>query len=249
VLNTVRSAAYLAKKMRELGHDVLHLSTALTPADREKIIEEVRRRLHPGTKYDDAWTLVATSCIECGMNFSFQYGFCELRSLVSYIQLSGRVSRNGEYLDSFLTVFTITADGFSSNRAFQDSRKVFLKQIQSGHLSSISSTQAVTEAFELECKEMGGLSDELCKLERHHMFEDVEKNFRVIPEESVTAVADQELARKICNGVEISIRELQKGSVRLRKCIAKQLGCHKVELPILRADQYDSFLGYMKTLV
>lgn len=249
VLNTVRSAAYLAKRMRDSGHDVLHLSTALTPKDRERVIEEVQRRLSPDTNYNYEWTLVATSCIECGMNFSFQYGFCELRSLTSYIQLGGRLSRNGEYLDSSLNAFTITEDGFGYNPAFGIPRKVFLKQITSNLLPSTSVTQAVTQAFDLECREMGGLSDQLCKLERQHRFKDVAENFRVIPEENVTVVADKELSKKIYNGEKISMKELQKGSVRLRRCIANQLGCGHNELPVLKEEQYDSFLGYMKTLI
>lgn len=249
VLNTVKSAAYLAQKMREDGHDVLHLSTALTPWDREEVIKEVQKRLQPESNYNSDWTLVATSCIECGMNFSFQYGFCELRSLASYLQLGGRVSRNGEYLDSSLNVFTITDSQFNQHKAFQHSQTVFHKIIESRVLSNTDVTKAVTQAFDLECKEMGGLSDEFCKLERSLSFEDVAKNFVVIEDDTVTVVADQKLAQKMNKGEKVSITELQKGSVRLHSSIAKKLGCENKELPILKADQYDNFLGYMKTLI
>ena len=45
VLNTIVSAACLANYLRQHGHDVLHLSTALTPTDRDMILEEIDQRL------------------------------------------------------------------------------------------------------------------------------------------------------------------------------------------------------------
>jgi CRISPR/Cas system-associated endonuclease/helicase Cas3 len=67
VLNTVQSAAVLAWKMRKAGKQVMHLSTALTPNDRDVLVEDIKMRL---LKKDDTdWTLVATSCVEAGMDF------------------------------------------------------------------------------------------------------------------------------------------------------------------------------------
>ena len=42
VLNTVQSAAVLAWKMRKSGKQVMHLSTALTPNDRDALVEDVK---------------------------------------------------------------------------------------------------------------------------------------------------------------------------------------------------------------
>ncbi len=249
VLNTVRSAAFLAMTLRSSGHDVLHLSTALTPSDREVVINEVKRRLDPTTNYNTDWTLVATSCVECGLDFSFHYGFCELRSLQSYLQLGGRISRNSEYDDSSLICFTVVADGFGFNPSFEISKNVFKKQIQFGRLSALTITNAVSESFDMECKEMGGLSDEICKRERRNAFVDVAENFRVIPDDTITVIADPDLSEKLRNGVVVSARDLQRGSVNLRKSIIKQLHIKDSELPSLTAGQYDRFLGYMKSLL
>ncbi|MCS7464203.1 DEAD/DEAH box helicase [Paenibacillus doosanensis] len=249
VLNTIRSAAYLASALRNRGHDVLHLSTALTPNDRETVIEEIKRRLSSPISDDRNWTLVATSCIECGMDFSFQYGFCELRSLSSYIQLSGRVSRNGEYENSSLHAFSITEDRFGYNPSFDISKNVFRKQIASGTLPTTSVTEAVTQTFDLECKMMGTSPDEINKLERKCAFLDVATNFKVIPEEHVTVVADAELAGKLSQGIVVSATEMQKGSVSMRRSVLRKLGCDQGELPVLEKEQYDSFLGYMKSLI
>ena len=94
ILNTVQSAAVIAADMAaEFGQThVEHLSTALTPEDRGNTIDRIRRRL---ADPDDAdWTLVATSCVEAGVDFSFRTGFREISSLLSLLQAAGRVNRH-----------------------------------------------------------------------------------------------------------------------------------------------------------
>lgn len=245
VFNTVRSAAFFANLLRKSGHDVLHLSTALTPNDREKVIKEVKRRLDPNIHYDNEWTLVATSCVECGMDFSFHFGFCELRSLPSYLQLGGRISRNGEYSNGSLICFTITDDEFGNNPSFDISRSIFMKLIKSQRLTTVTITTAVSEGFDMECKELGGLPEVICKYERVCAFVDVADSFRIIPSDTITVVADQDLAGKVRSGEIVSARELQRGSLNIRKYLVNKLGIDGGELPILTDDQYDDFLGYM----
>lgn len=251
VLSTVESAAYFTKFLYEQGCDILHLSSALTPEDKERTIEEIKRRLHSKTERSGYWTLVATSCVECGVDFSFHYGFCELRSLQSYIQLGGRIRRNSEkeYEDAMLIAFTIVEDNFTISSGFTDSKSVFEKMISSGKLQAVSVTEAVTEAFQGECKMCGELSEAICNADRRREFETVAKKFRMIDEETVTAVASRELAAKINAGEPVSTKELQRGSVNLRKSILTRLGLPDGELPILSKTQYDNYLGYMKSLV
>ena len=245
VLNTVRSAAFFANLLRKSGHDVLHLSTALTPNDREKVIKEVKRRLDQNVHYDNEWTLVATSCVECGMDFSFHFGFCELRSLPSYLQLGGRISRNGEYSDGSLICFTITDNEFGNNPTFDISRSVFMKLIKSKRLTEVTITQAVSEGFDMECKELGGLPEVICKYDRVCAFVDVADSFRIIPNDTITVVADKDLAEKLRAGEIVTARELQRGSVNIRLPIIKKLSISNGELPVLLDEQYNDFLGYM----
>lgn len=249
VLNTVRAAAYLAKTLRDSNHDVLHLSTAISPQDKDKIILEVKRRLHPDSNYKKDWTLVATSCVECGMNFSFRHGFCELRSLQSYLQLGGRVNRNWEYGDSSLICFTIMDNNFRDHSSFGISKNVFRKLIRSNELESMTITMAVTKSFNMECKQMGDLSDSICKSDTRRDFSDVAKSFRVISEDTVTVVVDPEIISRLRSGESVSPRELQRGSVNVHKSILRELGIAEMELPFLEANQYDGFLGYMKGIL
>lgn len=251
VLDTIQSAAFFAQFLRLQGCDALHLSSALTPEDKERTIAEIKRRLSFPSEYPKDWTLVATSCVECGMDFSFHYGFCELRSLQSYIQLSGRIRRNceKEFEDAILVAFSIAEDNFTANISFNDSQSVFEKMITSGKLSTVSVTEAVTEAFREECKMLGTLSEAICKADRLREFETVAQKFRVIDEETVTVVASQALVARIRAGEQVSAQELQRGSVNMRKSVLARLRLPDSELPMLSDLQYDAFLGYMKSLI
>src|SRR5207244_6560203 len=97
IVNTVQSAAAIARQLaKEFGGEhVEHLSTALTPRDRQATLELVKLRLRQPNHRD--WTLVATSCVEAGVDISFRSGIRERNSLTSLLQTSGRVNRSNEY--------------------------------------------------------------------------------------------------------------------------------------------------------
>ena len=95
VVNTVQNAAVIAQHLSEVWNrvSVEHLSTAITPEDRDKAYERINLRL--GDPADKDWTLVATSCVEAGVDLDFASGLRERASLTSLLQLSGRVNRHG----------------------------------------------------------------------------------------------------------------------------------------------------------
>jgi len=111
VFNTVQNAAVFAAYLQK-NIDVVHLSTALTPNHRKKVVEEIQQRLHKPTK---EWVLVATSCIESGMDFSFGTGFREVFSVASTLQIGGRVNRNFSSVDSILYSFVVTGNHFNKH--------------------------------------------------------------------------------------------------------------------------------------
>jgi CRISPR-associated endonuclease/helicase Cas3 len=120
LVNTVQTAAVIAQAMHKSGHDVLHLSTALAPVHRDLIVERIKRRLQGRT---EDWALVATSCVEAGMNFSFRTGFRERASTASLIQIGGRVSRGDEFEDAEVWDILFLDDRFRSNPSVSISRQ------------------------------------------------------------------------------------------------------------------------------
>ncbi|EQD43040.1 helicase-like protein, partial [mine drainage metagenome] len=97
VFNTVQTVAVIAWTLAEKSgrEKVEHLSTALTPLDREITLARVKARL--ADEHDQDWTLVATSLVEAGVDLSFHSGVREAASLSSLLQLGGRVNRHNEY--------------------------------------------------------------------------------------------------------------------------------------------------------
>lgn len=93
IVNTVQSAAVLADEMqRRSSQTVLHLSTALAPIHRAPVIDRIKELL----KSRQDWTLVATSMVEAGLDFSFATGFRQRSSTASLVQTGGRVNRAAE---------------------------------------------------------------------------------------------------------------------------------------------------------
>jgi len=246
IVNTVQSAAVIADDFcSTYGRScVEHLSTALTAEDRSSTIERVKARLED--KSDMDWTLVATSCVEAGVDFSFRTGFRELSSLLSLLQASGRVNRNGLYPDAIMWSFTLQDDSMlKKNPGLDTSRKVLKSYLENNvEISPELSTRSMNDEIIQDdscCKTIKRLD----KLEDAMQFDAVCSEFEVIESNTVTVVADSEFARSIeygCGDWQL----LQKKSVSIRRERIKTWGLKEIVNDVFQWTlRYDSFLGYM----
>lgn len=246
ILNTVQSAAVIAADMAaEFGQThVEHLSTALTPEDRGNTIDRIRRRL---ADPDDAdWTLVATSCVEAGVDFSFRTGFREISSLLSLLQAAGRVNRHGRNTEAVMWSFPLQDDSMlPKNPALDVSAAVLRSYFQKRlPITPELSTRSMQDELARDDSCMSAICD-FAELEAAQQFRTLAQKFRVIDQKTVLAVPDDSMASAIAEG-RASWQELQRHAVSVRK--------EKIVLWHLReiADGiyqwtlgYDSFLGYM----
>jgi CRISPR-associated endonuclease/helicase Cas3 len=249
IMNTVQSAAVVARFM-EKSHgknSVEHLSTALTPFDRHQSLKRVKRRLSKGES-DSDWILVATSCVEAGMDFSFRTGFREMCALTSLLQTAGRVNRESEFGTCDIWSFeTRKEDGLNWHPQFELSTRILKELFEEGKVDP----EMVSEALRREIRQrpIGSKSDEIKNAERERDFPKVDELFKVIDSSTVTVLVNQELVLKIENGEEISTKEIQKYSVQIWSNRINDLCLRKIEaLPEFWAWTltYDDFLGYMK---
>lgn len=248
ILNTVQSAAVVAGKMREAGKDVLHVSTALCPTDRARVVGQIIRRL---AMRGDDWTVVATSCLEAGLNLSFHTGFRERFSTANLIQTGGRVNRNGEYNDrGAATIFDFIldpVDGITRHPGARDSAEVLKRQFARGDFGRLSPAALVSTAMIEELK--GRLTkDQLSKAEKERDYPAAAKYGQVILADTRIVVVDRDLADRLKAGRQLSFQEILSGSV--------QIWAQKIETLDLKAipgrqelyewqHEYDDFLGYM----
>ncbi len=246
ILNTVQSAAVvaLAYARRFQRSSVEHLSTALSPSDRDKTLARIKSRL--ADKSDTNWTLVATSCVEAGVDLSFKTGVREAASLVSLLQIAGRVNRH-DYTNAE-TVWTILlkeTDLLKTHPGMDNSSKVLLELISE---RSIISPELCTNALKREIRLSGAFSDLLLKSEEMLRFPRVAKDFRVITSDTRTVVVGEELIRNLEEHSRVDWRDIQRSSVQI-------WGYRLDDLRIPQVSEYqglykwtyayDDFIGYM----
>lgn len=252
IVNTVQTAAVVAREMRMQGHDVLHLSTALAPIHRGLIVERVKQRLRDGIK---DWTLVATSCIEAGMDFSFRTGFRERASAASLIQIGGRINRNDQFEDATVWDLLLCDQKFSDNPSLEISRRT-LDDFPLDELNRMHPTDIATCAMQREWTYGAEKkAKKLIKDERDMEYPEVAKQCRVIEADTKTVIIDKSLAETIRKGKRVSKVELMKYSVqiwtdKIDKLPVEPVVCcdRYLSVPDLYVwnNEYDpDFLGYM----
>jgi len=251
VLNTVHTAAAAAKAAEHVfgKGNVLHLSTSLMPKDREITLDLVKARLTD--EEHTKWCLIATSCVEAGVDLSFRTGVRESASLLSLLQLAGRVNRNAE--EEKADVWTVTLNtndcGVVKNPAFNTSSRILEDFFASGRKIS---PDLCTEAMQREVRESISVSEKLVKQEGIFAFKTVEKEFRVIEDDAQIAVVAPELIRRLRNFEDISWREIQSSSIHVRKKILVKLAIEESRRypgVWLWDAEYSPFLGYMEAVL
>lgn len=249
ILNTVQSAAVVAKYICEkYGRGrVEHLSTALTPNDREEALKRVKERLKSDN--DNDWTLVATSCVEAGVDLSFRTGFRELASLTSLLQAAGRVNRNGEHGVSKMYTFCLSEGNMlKPNPGVKNSAAVLRKLIEMGIDIDPSLT---TMAIEREIKEYGSdpIHRKLLEKEAAKDFPFVEENFSIINTDTRITVVDETIVDGIRNGY-CDWRLLQKHSLQITYYKLQELYVPQIAEGIYHWNlAYNDFLGYMAGVI
>jgi CRISPR-associated endonuclease/helicase Cas3 len=251
VMNTVQSAAVVADRVKRGDRgDVLHLSTALTPADRFRILDRVRAKLSS----PNDWTLVATSCVEAGLDLSFRTGFRETATTASIIQIGGRVNRQAKHDSGEVWDFRVDDPLLPNNPQLELAQRVLRRLFADGMVETLTASELVLEAMRREVTEgQSQRSQALRNAEGCQRYPDVGKLCRVIDDDSRFVIVDEDLASKVQDGQKVRVHELLKGSVRIW---ARKLA--RMPTKLLRGDGSDSrsiyvwtgaydpdFLGYM----
>ena len=255
VMNTVQSAAALARKIFEEKEKnaVEHISTALTTDHRAATLDRVKSRLKNKKAKD--WTLVATTCVEAGLDFSFRSAARELSSLASLIQIAGRVNRQCEYgRDCEVWSFRIREDGFLKvHPEFKTSAGVLEQFYANGKVNPDHCTEAMMKEVRERNRGMAK-DDPIVIAEKAGKYPEVAELFKVIEEgEAFTVVIDDALRDRIEAGEKPSKEDMQTLTVRMRLDQINRLRLPHIgrypDLFFCYPECYDEFLGYMKGIL
>ena len=269
ILNTVQSASILAKYLwdkfypdcgwaGETDSRIEHLSTAICPAHRAVIISRIKQRLR--NRWDNDWTLVATSCVEAGVDFSFRTAFRESCGLTSLLQIAGRVNRGGEFTEAEVWDFRHDESGFLNlHPSFKSSRKVLsdLFAKYGEYLGPQHCTEALCREVNSGFGETERTARQIIDAEKNENYPQVAQDCRIITADTRTVLVSQELINRFRTndpGRFPSSREVIRYSVQVwpNKLndlpLTNQLGFDG-ELLGIQPNCYDGFLGYMKGLI
>ncbi len=227
ICSTRQNAAVMASAFIAMGKEVYHISNSLSRKDRaatmKKIIERLKNR-------NDEFIVVATSCVECGVDFSFCHGFREETNLFSICQARGRVNRHLESKDATFTVFRLKGAQFATHggETQEVDRMWDMWEEYGDALGSEHCEEYFNELFRLGIKTSVPykgchVTDALLlQLEREKMFSELDRLFALITEPNVSfLVTECPEEEWVQNSVEASIgfaeRAIKAGEMRLTK--------------------------------
>ncbi len=271
ILNTVQSAAVIAYRLaRQLGDvgrelkdkKVLHLSTALAPKDRDKMLGEVIQR-QKGKDWDNRrWFLIATSCVEAGVNLDFALGFRERCSVSSFIQVSGRINRHGERPFGKLIDFSIIAEnGLNSHPGFIESSDILKNHLwkelvtEAADYNTLCSKALRKELLRFPKKQ--DKSKQLLANEQRQDFQEVAEDYRIINSDTATVIVERNIVDQLEMGIPVSWQSIQEHSVqlwmsRINKLRLREIKNCKQDRIYSWIDCYDydpGFLGVMGGII
>ena len=167
-------------------------------------------------------------------------------SLVSLLQIAGRVNRSGNIADSEVWTIRLKEEGLLKTHP---GIKEAVQVMKSFYESGTAITPALcTEALKREIRLAGEDLEKLKKAEDNMRFPQVENKFKVINNDTRIVIIDENIAKKIENYEHTDWREIQNNSV--------QIWGYKLDaLEIMEFNNkpnvykwtlaYDSFIGYM----
>ncbi len=242
ILNTVQSAAVVADTLarglgdneNELSHKtVLHLSTALAARDREIMLNEVVRRQGDSNWNHRPWYLIATSCVEAGVDFDFAIGFRESCSVTSFLQISGRINRHGKRSFGRLFDFRVfSEDGLNHHPGFEESSDILDELWPEMTKDNMDSSDLCTLAIRKELSRFPtkkNKSEALLLEEQKQGFQNVSSAYRIIDSETATVIINIRLVEKLEMGIPVNWQEIQENSVQLWAAKINKLGLKEIK--------------------
>lgn len=187
VVNLKRDAKELWEKV---GDSALHLSTNLCPAHRRTVLADVRKRLEAEAPV----RLVATQCVEAGVDVDFPVVYRAYAPLDAIIQAAGRCNREGKQTTlGEVRVFLPQDDGYPPGGYRQATQvtRMLLKQ-NGSQCMDVDDPRFVTayyhQLYDLSEPEAAARTKELLEAVKAGSFPDIARKYRLIVQDAINVV-------------------------------------------------------------
>lgn len=201
IVNTKKRAQRLYQKME--GEGVFHLSTAMYPKHRRRILETIRKLVKNGERC----ILISTSLVEAGVDLDFRAVYRQLAGVDSMIQAAGRCNREGKQdaKDSFAYIFQFEEKEYVPGQQLQiDVSKMMLSEEED--ISSLHGIEKYFEAlyhFRGESLDKKKILEEFKGKRYKYNYAKVAQEFKLIEENTLTVfVSREEEAEELLRQIE-----------------------------------------------
>ena len=166
---------------------VFYITTELCPAHRRVVIEQVKKRLHDGLPC----RVIATQCIEAGVDLDFDSVFRALAPLESIIQAAGRCNRNGRHPEGGqVLVFLPDEDNLYPDNWYGKAA-MLVKELNDEKTIDLMNPSDIQRYYQQLFRRLKG-ADKLNEAIKAQDYAGVEKNYRIIKNDGVQVLVPYE---------------------------------------------------------
>lgn len=166
---------------------VFYITTELCPAHRRAVIEQVKKRLHDGLPC----RVIATQCIEAGVDLDFDSVFRALAPLEAIIQATGRCNRNGRHPEGGqVLVFLPDEDNLYPDNWYGKAA-MLVKELNDEKTIDLMDPSDIQRYYQQLFRKLKG-ADKLSEAIKAQDYAGVEKNYRIIKNDGVQMLVSYE---------------------------------------------------------
>lgn len=176
---------------------LFYLTSNLCGSHRSQVLERIKVRLAEGK----SCYLVASQCIEAGVDLDFPVVYRALAPLESIIQAAGRCNRNGDSPDGRVVVFLPDEERLYPLGAYYQRAAVCVKTLASRHPIDCFHLKHIEEYFEILYSNSEGDKEKLKKALQDRDYKKVQEEYKLIDSRGVQVIVpwveEMELFRSI----------------------------------------------------
>ena len=163
---------------------IFYLTSDLCGAHRSKVLRAVKERLGGGK----SCYLVASQCIEAGVDLDFPVIYRALAPLESIIQAAGRCNRNGDSADGKVVVFLPEEKRLYPPGEYYQRASVCVKTLASRHPIDCCNLKHVEEYYEILYSNGEGDKEKLKRALEDRDYRKVQEAYRLIESRGVQVI-------------------------------------------------------------